>query len=103
VLEWHAHGEEAAIFTRLEDVAQLVAEVYEKNHRDLDATFEALTEAVSARRGGVPQIPAPWSTDLRCHSILGRAHEEEAKSIRSLSLRTDLGQRKKGFSTRTPS
>jgi hypothetical protein len=49
VLEWHAHGEEAAIFTKLEDVAPLVAEAYEKDHRGLDATFEMLNQAVSAR------------------------------------------------------
>ena len=49
VLEWHAHGEEAAVFTALEEVAPLVAEAYEKDHRGLDATFAALNEAVRAR------------------------------------------------------
>src|SRR3954454_2164871 len=49
VLEWHAHGEELAIFPALEDVAPLVAEAYEKDHRGLDAAFDALSDAVSAR------------------------------------------------------
>ncbi len=49
VLEWHAHGEELAIFPVLEDVAPLVAEAYEKDHRGLDAAFDALSNAVSAR------------------------------------------------------
>jgi hypothetical protein len=49
VLEWHAHGEEIAIFTALEDVAPCVAEAYEKDHRGLDAAFEGLSNAVSAR------------------------------------------------------
>jgi hypothetical protein len=49
VLEWHAHGEELAVFTALEEVAPLVAEAYEKDHRGLDATFDALSDAVSAR------------------------------------------------------
>ena len=49
VLEWHAHGEEAAVFTALEEVAPLVAEAYEKDHRGLDATFVALNKAVRAR------------------------------------------------------
>ena len=49
VLVWHAHGEEVAIFTALEQVAPLVAEAYEKDHRGLDATFDALNDAVSAR------------------------------------------------------
>ena len=49
VLEWHAHGEELAMFPALEDVAPLVAEAYEKDHRGLDAAFAALSNAVSAR------------------------------------------------------
>jgi hypothetical protein len=49
VLEWHAHGEELAIFPALEAVAPSVAEAYEKDHRALDAAFAALSNAVSAR------------------------------------------------------
>ena len=48
VLVWHAHGEELAIFPALEGVAPLVAEAYEKDHRGLDAAFDALSAAVSA-------------------------------------------------------
>ena len=49
VLEWHAHGEELAIFPALEAVAPSVAEAYEKDHRALDAAFAALNNAVSTR------------------------------------------------------
>ena len=49
VLEWHAHGEEIAIFPALEAVAPSVAEAYERDHRALDATFAALNNAVTAR------------------------------------------------------
>ena len=49
VLEWHAHGEEIAIFPALEAVAPSVAEAYEKDHRALDAAFVTLSNAVSAR------------------------------------------------------
>lgn len=49
VLEWHAHGEELAIFPALEEVAPSVAEAYEKDHRALDAAFECLSNAVSVR------------------------------------------------------
>jgi len=49
VLDWHAHGEEIAIFPALEEVAPSVAEAYEKDHRGLDRAFEALSKAVSAR------------------------------------------------------
>jgi hypothetical protein len=45
---WHAKGEELAIFPALEAVAPLVAEAYERDHRGLDAAFEALSAAVDA-------------------------------------------------------
>jgi Hemerythrin HHE cation binding domain len=49
VLEWHAHGEEFAMFPALEAVAPSVAEAYERDHRALDAAFDALNKAVSVR------------------------------------------------------
>ena len=49
VLAWHAHGEEVAVFTALEEVAPLVAEAYEMDHRGLDLAFDTLSNAVSAR------------------------------------------------------
>jgi hypothetical protein len=49
VLEWHAHGEELAMFPALETVAPCVAEAYERDHRALDAAFAALSNAVTAR------------------------------------------------------
>jgi hypothetical protein len=48
VLVWHAHGEELAIFPAIEAVAPSVAEAYERDHRGLDAAFDALSAAVSA-------------------------------------------------------
>lgn len=47
VLEWHAHGEELAIFPALEEVAPLVAEAYERDHRGLDLAFDTLSNAVT--------------------------------------------------------
>lgn len=49
VLVWHAHGEELAIFPALEAVAPSVAEAYERDHRGLDAAFDAMSAAVSAQ------------------------------------------------------
>jgi hypothetical protein len=49
ILVWHAHGEEAAIFPAVEDVAPLVAEAYEKDHRGLDVAFEELDASFLAR------------------------------------------------------
>jgi len=48
ILVWHAHGEELAVFPAVEAVAPLVAEAYERDHRGLDAAFDALNTAVSA-------------------------------------------------------
>jgi hypothetical protein len=48
VLVWHANGEELAIFPALEAVAPLVAEAYERDHRGLDAAFDAMSAAVAA-------------------------------------------------------
>jgi len=48
VLEWHAHGEELAMFAALETVAPCVAEAYERDHRALDTAFAELSNAVTA-------------------------------------------------------
>src|SRR5512136_1871241 len=48
VLVWHARGEELAIFPAVEAVAPSVAEAYERDHRGLDAAYDALNAAVSA-------------------------------------------------------
>jgi hypothetical protein len=64
VLEWHAHGEELAIFPVLEDVAPLVAEAYEKDHRDLDAAFDGLSRAVSS---GDPRSSARATAAFKFH------------------------------------
>jgi hemerythrin-like domain-containing protein len=47
-LVWHAHGEEEAVFPRLEDVAPLVAEAYIKDHRGLDSAFDELDRSYSS-------------------------------------------------------
>jgi hypothetical protein len=49
VLEWHAHGEELAMFPALEAVAPCVAEAYERDHRALDAAFTEIRDAVTVR------------------------------------------------------
>ncbi len=48
MLVWHAQGEEIAIFPAVEAVVPSVAEAYERDHRGLDAAFDALNAAVSA-------------------------------------------------------
>jgi hypothetical protein len=46
VLVWHASGEEENVFLALENVAPLVAEAYERDHRGLDSLYESLNSAV---------------------------------------------------------
>ena len=48
VLAWHAKGEEEDVFPIMENVAPLVAEAYERDHRGLDKAFEALDRAIKA-------------------------------------------------------
>lgn len=47
VLEWHAHGEELAVFPAVANVVPEIAEDYERDHRSLDELFETLHEAIS--------------------------------------------------------
>jgi hypothetical protein len=49
VLDWHAHGEELAIFPALEAVAPQVAWSYEQDHRGLDRAFNSMDAAFSAQ------------------------------------------------------
>jgi hypothetical protein len=49
ILLWHAEGEEEAVFPTIDGVAPLVAEAYLRDHRGLDAAFEALDDAYGSR------------------------------------------------------
>src|SRR5438046_4223572 len=75
VLEWHAHGEEAAMFPALEGVAPLVAEAYVKDHRGLDRAFDALSNAVSVRDElGTARATAAFKFHLDIHLAKEDAH-----------------------------
>ena len=49
ILVWHAKGEEAAVFPRIDSVAPLVAEAYLLDHHGLDAAYEELNRSYTAR------------------------------------------------------
>jgi hypothetical protein len=49
VLEWHADGEEEAVFTTLEELAPRLAWTYDQDHRGLDAAFAEFTRCMSLR------------------------------------------------------
>ena len=48
ILDWHAKGEEEYVFPALENVAPLVAEAYQLDHRSLDTLSESLSKAIKA-------------------------------------------------------
>src|SRR3974390_3899291 len=48
ILSYHAQGEQEGVFPILDEVAPLVAETYEMDHRRLAEAFEILSNAVSA-------------------------------------------------------
>jgi hypothetical protein len=75
VLVWHAQGEELAIFPALEAVAPSVAEPYERDHRFLDAAFDALNAAVSARDAlATARATAAFKFHLDVHLAKEDAH-----------------------------
>ena len=86
VLVWHADGEEAAMFPALEDVAPLVAEAYEKDHRGLDAAFDELSRAVTARDPlGSARATAAFKFHLDIH-----LHKEDTHLYRIIRERVSV-------------
>jgi len=73
ILDWHAHGEELAIFPALEVVVPSVAEAYVRDHRGLDAAFNALNAAVSAQD---PLETARASAAFKFHLDIHLAKED---------------------------
>jgi hypothetical protein len=75
VLVWHADGEEHGMFVELEVVAPDVAEAYEKDHRALDAAFDKLNAAVTARDAlGTARATAAFRYYLDVHLAKEDAH-----------------------------
>jgi len=86
VLEWHAHGEEISMFTAMEDLAPSVAEAYEKDHRGLDAAFDELSRAVSAKDPiGSARATAAFKFHLDIH-----LHKEDTHLYRIIRERMSL-------------
>lgn len=75
ILVWHAHGEELAIFPAVEAVAPSVTEAYERDHRGLDAAFDALSAAVSAHDAlAIARATAAFKFHLDLHLGKEDAH-----------------------------
>jgi hypothetical protein len=75
ILVWHAAGEELAVFPALEAVAPSVAEAYIMDHRGLDAAYDALNGAVSAKDPlGTARATAAFKFHLDIHLAKEDAH-----------------------------
>ena len=99
VLEWHAEGEEEAVFTALEDIAPRLAWTYDRDHRGLDAAFAEFTRCMSLRDPvQTSRATATFTFHLDVH--LGKAdaqvypvivdtlsHEEQGRILGALSGR----------------
>ncbi len=86
VLVWHASGEEESVFPALENVAPLVAEAYERDHRGLDSLFESLNKAVNASDTlAIARATAAFDFHLGIH-----LNKEEAHLYRIFNERVSL-------------
>jgi hemerythrin-like domain-containing protein len=75
VLVWHASGEEEFVFPALENVAPLVAEAYQRDHRGLDSLFELLNKAVKdLDLLAIARATAAFEFHLRIHLDKEDAH-----------------------------
>src|SRR5512139_2291429 len=91
VLVWHAKGEELGIFPVLEVVAPSVAEAYERDHRGLDAAFDALSAAVSTHDAlGTARASAAFKFHLNLH--LGKEDAHLYRLIRERVSVPDQGK-----------
>jgi hypothetical protein len=95
ILVWHANGEELAIFPAVEAVAPSVAEAYERDHRGLDAAFDAMSSAVSAADSlETARASAAFKFHLDIHLA-----KEDAHLYRLVRERVPLSEQVKALST----
>ena len=75
ILVWHADGEEQYVFPAVENVAPLVAEAYERDHRGLDSLYELLKKAINASDAlAIARTTAALEFHLRHHLNKEDAH-----------------------------
>lgn len=83
VLEWHAQGEDEVISPLLESVAPSVYASYERDHRALDAAFDALNRAVSVHDA----LETARATNAFKFHLLLHLDKEDAHMYRIISER----------------
>jgi len=75
VLVWHAIGEEEFVFPIMEQVAPLVSEPYEQDHRGLDSLFDRLNKAVGSGDSiEIARATAAFNFHLSIHLDKEEAH-----------------------------
>ncbi len=93
VLVWHADGEEEAVFPRLEAVAPLVAEPYERDHRGLDTAFDEMDRSYASRD---PLRTARASAAFRFHLNM-HLNKEDTHLYRIVRERVPLPEQGKAI------
>jgi hemerythrin-like domain-containing protein len=74
VLVWHASGEEEFVFTAMENVAPMVAEAYERDHRGLDTLYNWLDKAVKVSAVEVARAASAFKFFMDFHLNKEEAH-----------------------------
>jgi iron-sulfur cluster repair protein YtfE (RIC family) len=90
ILDYHAKGEEAAVFPAIDNVAPLVARAYLMDHRELDKMVETL-ETMLLQKSPDPLIASRATAVLNSHLHI-HLNKEDAHLYPILREKTTLSQ-----------
>jgi iron-sulfur cluster repair protein YtfE (RIC family) len=90
ILDYHARGEEAAVFPAVDNVAPLVARAYLMDHRELDKMVELL-EAMRLQKAPDPLLASRATAVLNSHLRI-HLDKEDAHLYPILREKTTLSQ-----------
>jgi iron-sulfur cluster repair protein YtfE (RIC family) len=90
ILDYHARGEEAAVFPAVDNVAPLVARAYLMDHRELDKMVESL-EAMRLQKSPDPLIASRATAVLNSHLRI-HLDKEDAHLYPILREKTTVSQ-----------
>jgi iron-sulfur cluster repair protein YtfE (RIC family) len=90
ILDYHARGEEAAVFPAVDNVAPLVARAYLMDHRELDKMVESL-EAMRLQKSPDPLLASRATAVLNSHLRI-HLDKEDAHLYPILREKTTLSQ-----------
>jgi iron-sulfur cluster repair protein YtfE (RIC family) len=90
ILDYHARGEEVAVFPAVDNVAPLVAKAYLMDHRELDKMVENL-ETILLQKSPDPLLASRATTVLNSHLHI-HLNKEDAHLYPILREKTSLSQ-----------